>query len=238
MTTPTIKVITFDLDDTLWDLRPVLLAAEAQNYQWLSNEATDFCQRFSLDDFIQWRWEKYAELPELLHQISEMRIVATDMALQESGYSAAFSRQLAEQSFTLFIEARHAVSPFKTVVPLLEQLHQDYSLGVLTNGNANIFKLSIGNYFDFSYSAEQLNTSKPAAGHFLAAQAFTGAAPEEMIHIGDHIEHDILGAVDAGWHSIWFNPEQKSPGDYPPPSQQITCLSDVPDAITAIQAKQ
>lgn len=236
MTAPDIKVITFDLDDTLWDLRPVLMAAETQIYDWLCQEAADFSKCFSLDDFVQWRWKKYADFPELVHQISEMRIVATDMALQESGYSASISRQLAEQSFALFIQARHAVSPFDTVAPLLEKLHKEYSLGVLTNGNADIFKLPIGDYFDFSYSAEQLNTSKPAAGPFLAAQEFTGATPNEMVHIGDHIEHDVLGAVDAGWHSIWFNPDQKSHGDYPPPSQQISCLSDVPTAIAAIQS--
>lgn len=236
MTAPDIKVITFDLDDTLWDLRPVLMAAETQIYDWLAKEAVHFSKRFSLDDFVKWRWEKYADFPELLHQISKMRIVATEMALQEAGYSASISRQLAEQSFALFMEARHAVSPFETVVPLLERLHKDYSLGVLTNGNADIFRLPIGDYFDFSYSAEQLNSSKPAAGPFLAAQKVTGAVPDEMVHIGDNIEHDIMGAVEAGWHSIWFNPQQTSHGDYPSPSQQVSCLSDIPEAIATIQS--
>ena len=32
-----IKVITFDLDDTLWDARPVLITAEEALFTWLSS---------------------------------------------------------------------------------------------------------------------------------------------------------------------------------------------------------
>ncbi|MCX7079975.1 MAG: HAD family hydrolase, partial [Pseudomonas sp.] len=37
----TIKLITFDLDDTLWDTAPVIVSAEAVLRDWLAQQAPD-----------------------------------------------------------------------------------------------------------------------------------------------------------------------------------------------------
>jgi putative hydrolase of the HAD superfamily len=181
------------------------------------------------------RWKLYQQQPDLCHQISQLRITALKLAMEDVGYSSQQAKTLSQKAFDFFLDARHQVTFYNTVEPLLENLKKEYSLGVLTNGNADIFRLEMGRFFDFSFSAEQLNASKPAADHFLAAQKVSGAIAAEVIHIGDHIEHDILAAQQAGCFSIWFNPEMKKPKDDIQATKQVQCLSEIPAAISAIK---
>ncbi len=235
MNSNAIRVITFDLDDTLWDIKPVLVNAEQQVYNWLKQNTPEVTAKFTLQGFIEWRWKIYQQQPKLAHQISQLRITAVQQALQEVGYSQKESAKMAGLAFDVFIDARHQVTLFDTVKPLLEKLQKDYTLGVLTNGNANIYKMDIGHYFNFAFSAEQLNASKPAPDHFLAAQQASNASAAQIVHIGDHIEHDVLAAQQAGCYDIWFNPDQQSVDDQVQPTQQVKCLSDIPKAIEAIE---
>ncbi len=235
-----IKVITFDLDDTLWEIKPVLIKAEQEVYDWLNQNASKLTADFSLEDLMQQRIKLYQQQPELAHQITQLRLVAIKQAMLKAGYGETEAETVADKAFDIFIKARHEVTFFDTAQPMLEALHQHYSLGALSNGNADIFKLEMGNYFDFSFSAEQLNASKPAPDQFLAAESFSGANPQQMIHIGDNSEHDIEGAIAAGWHSIWFNP---SGAPYPAkpsspfgPTRQVGCLSEIPEAIQSIES--
>ena len=90
----TIKVITFDLDDTLWSLKPVLLTAEQMVFDWLAAYAPKLTARFTPQSFMEWRWQQYAQFPELKHQISQLRINVMQLALKESGYGEAKAQQL------------------------------------------------------------------------------------------------------------------------------------------------
>ncbi len=118
---------------------------------------------------------------------------------------------------------------------MLKQLHSHYSLGVLTNGNADISRLELGHFFDFAFTAEQLNASKPASDHFIAAQKYSGASFDQIIHIGDHIEHDIAAALEAGCHAIWFNPKHQCHPNQLTAIQEVHCLSEIPAAIKCIE---
>lgn len=207
-----IKTITFDLDDTLWDLAPTLQAAERSTFIWLSQQLPEFGSRFTPQSFSHFRQQIYQQHPHLQHQISELRRVAVTEALRQAGLTESHARALSEQAFTHFIAARHEIELFNEVIPLLKALKPRYQLGVLTNGNADINRLmTIKPFFDFSFSAEQINSSKPAPELFSAALTHSNCQPEQLIHIGDHFEHDIQGAINSGCHAIWFNPMKKPP---------------------------
>lgn len=238
-----ISVVTFDLDDTLWAVRPVLLKAEDIVFDWLEAFAPKLTNRFTAKSFMKWRWNIYANYPELSHQISQLRTIAVQLALEESGYSPYEAKTLADQAFEIFIEARHQIVPFETAIPMLEKLQQHYTLGVLTNGNADIFRLAMGQFFEFSFTAEQLNASKPLPEPFLAAQTHAAVSANEIVHVGDSIEHDVVGALDAGLHAIWFNPDNKEvPADVLTEKRkkfhQVRCLSDIPGVIESIDQSQ
>jgi len=82
----------------------------------------------------------------------------------------------------------------------------DYSLGVLTNGNADIYRFEIGKYFDFAISSLEAKDSKPNRSHFdKALQKIDGINFAEMLHIGDHQINDIFAADRLGIKTLWFN---------------------------------
>lgn len=236
MKASTIKVITFDLDDTLWETESVLDRAEQIVYDWLQGNAPQLCQQFSLPALRDWRINIYQQHPELAHQITQIRKTAVAKALREVGYHAAEANRLSEEAFQVFIEARHQVTFFDTAQPLLTELHGRYKLGALTNGNADIFLLELGQFFDFAFSAEKLNASKPAPDQFLAACEYCDVTAAQLIHIGDSLKYDIAGAANAGCHSIWFNPHQAPlSAEMPQPTTQVHCLSEIPAAIASIE---
>ena len=231
MLRPAIKVITFDLDDTLWDVAPTLFAAEEAVYRWLDEHTPAVTAAYSPEALRQLRWQLWKNRPDLAHQISQLRIESLQEIMQQVGYDKDLARRQSLAAFELFIHHRHQVVLFDDVETTLQILHQHYSLGVLTNGNADVKRLGIGHYFDFAFAAEQLNSSKPAPDHFNAAMQASGANAGQIVHIGDHHEHDIEAALAAGCHAIWFNPEGKAWPESSPAPLSVKTLSETPALI-------
>ncbi|MHB0806395.1 HAD family hydrolase [Stutzerimonas nitrititolerans] len=200
-----IRLITFDLDDTLWDVRPVLHSAELTLREWLARHTPDL-NDFSVEALGAIRRTLLDAQPELRHRISELRRRILCHALEEAGYPRDEACELAEQAFQVFLEARHAVQLFPEVHPTLELLANHYRLGVLTNGNADVRRLGLADYFDFTLCAEELGVGKPDPRPFCEALKRAGVAAEHAVHIGDHPSDDIGGAQRAGMRAIWFNP--------------------------------
>ena len=95
---------------------------------------------------------------------------------------------------------------FEKVEEALEKLSKNFVLGVLTNGNADIFKFDIGKYFKFSISSLEAKDSKPNRAHFdEAIKRVDNINFENILHIGDHQINDIFGAFNLGIESLWFN---------------------------------
>ena len=205
-----LRLVTFDLDDTLWDVRPVLARAESRAAAWLEENCPRLRERFDRAGLVALRLRLLEQRPELHHHISELRREATRLALLESGYAEAEARAGAEQAFVVFHAARHEVEPFAAVQACLEELARHFVLGAVTNGNADVFRMALGRHFRFAVRAEEVGASKPDAAHFHAALRQAGVEASEALHVGDHPEHDIAGALDAGLRAIWFNPAARA----------------------------
>ena len=204
----TIKLITFDLDDTLWDVTPVMQDAEAALRNWLAMHAP------RLGGVpVEHLWSIRAQLlqaePALKHRLSELRRRILFHALEGAGYSRGEAVALAEGGFQVFLAARHQVALFAEVHPTLEILANRFQLGVITNGNADVRRLGLADYFQFALCAEELGVGKPDPKPFLEALVRAGVAAEHAVHIGDHPSDDIAGAQAAGLRAIWFNPQGK-----------------------------
>ena len=72
----TIKLITFDLDNTLWDVEPVLERAEQAQYQWLQEHRPRLCEQLSLLDLRDFKNNFHRDNPQYDHQIGELRLRA------------------------------------------------------------------------------------------------------------------------------------------------------------------
>ena len=233
-----IRAITFDLDNTLWDVEPVLLRAEQAQYQWLEENRPRVTEEFDGDALREFRFRAHQSLPELAHQISKIRIRVLYEIQLSCGYSEQLAREGAQTAFDAFLKVRHQVQPYERSLDVLETLAQRYILGALSNGNADIYKTDIGEYFDFAFSAEQLDASKPLPDMFHAAIEESGAAAREIVHVGDNPEHDILGAQEVGMFTVWMNsggwrwPEARVPAD-----EVISALEELPAAIGRIESR-
>lgn len=225
-----IRLITFDLDDTLWDVAPVMNNAERELRQWLSQHAPDLGP-VPVEHLWVFRKRLLSADPSLKYRLSELRRRILFHALQEAGYAMAEANDLAEGGFQVFLAARHKVTFFDGVHSTLQQLSQHYSLGVITNGNADVARLGLADYFQFALSAEGLGVGKPEALPFQEALRRSGVSAEQALHIGDHPGDDIAGARQAGWHAVWYNPQHKAWTGEHAPSAQVQQLQELPPLL-------
>jgi putative hydrolase of the HAD superfamily len=229
-----IQLLTFDLDDTLWDMAPVLVRAEQLSYEWLRRHAPRLAQRYSLEGLRELRFELAQRQPELAHRVTALRIAMLRHALAAAGYGAGESEALAQQAFDVFLRERHGVTLFDAAEAVLGELSRHYRLGAITNGNVEVARLGLDRYFSLAINAEQLPRAKPHPEPFLAALALAGCAPAACIHIGDHSDHDIRGAQQLGIHTIWMNSTGAAWPGGPPPTAEIRQLAALPAAVYRI----
>jgi FMN hydrolase / 5-amino-6-(5-phospho-D-ribitylamino)uracil phosphatase len=196
-----ISVISIDLDDTLWDCTPVILNAEKAVRDWLEQHYPKITQAYSIEQMRAHRLNLIQQQPHLRHNLSELRRVSLEMIAQEFDYPTALARSAIE----LFLEARNQVILFDDVIPVLEKLAQDFSVVSLTNGNANLDKIGLGYLFDHFISAAEIGASKPHPAMFNAIAKVSGAAIEDIVHVGDDPVHDIQGAQTVGMRCVWIN---------------------------------
>jgi FMN hydrolase / 5-amino-6-(5-phospho-D-ribitylamino)uracil phosphatase len=229
-----ISVITFDLDNTLWDVEPVLLRAEAAQHKWLLQHRPGAVEAFDHEALFEFKKSVWKRHPQLLHHVSQMRI-QTLLELQvAAGYSEEEARSGAQQAFDVFLLERHKVVLYEEALGVLELLAERYTLGALTNGNADIYKTDAAEYFDFAFLAEDIGASKPHPDMFQAALKQAGVAAEDIIHVGDDPEHDIMGACNMGMHTIWMNTRHKAWPGGERADREITNLQQLPAAIDSI----
>jgi putative hydrolase of the HAD superfamily len=223
----TILLITFDLDDTLWDVTPVMQDAEAALRNWLAMHAPRLGP-VPVEHLWTIRTDLLQADPSLKHRLSELRRRILLHALEDAGYSRHDAEALAEGGFQVFLAARHQVELFAEVHPTLEILANSFQLGVITNGNADVRRLGLADYFRVTLCAEELGVGKPDPKPFQEALRRAGIAAEHAVHIGDHPSDDIAGAQAAGLRAIWFNPQGIAWEADNTPDGQIRSLAELP----------
>ena len=65
-------------------------------------------------------------------------------------------------------------------------------------------QVGILGYFDTLTFSDEVQLAKPAPGIFLPTAKALGMAPEEIVHVGDHLLNDVLGASRVGMKTIWI----------------------------------
>ncbi|GGH90439.1 HAD family hydrolase [Pseudomonas fluvialis] len=232
------RLVTFDLDDTLWDVAPVMRGAEATLRDWLASQAPRLGP-LPIEQLWAIRGQLLEAEPLLRFRLSELRRRILLQALRSAGYPDEEAASLAEGAFQAFLAARHRVSFFDDVHSTLEQLARDYTLGVITNGNADIRRLGLADYFRFAVSAEQLGIGKPDPRPFQEALRLAGISANQAVHIGDHPLDDIAGARQAGLQAIWFNPQgQPWQASTAPPTAQVRRLAELPGLLRGGLSRQ
>ena len=199
-----IKMITFDLDDTLWDNRPTIIKAEIDTRKWIEDKVGKV-EWGDFNDFLELREELIKEDKSIAWDISKLRKEIFRKKLSHVN-PIKLRNEIVESAFDIFISKRHEIVFFDGVEECIADLSKKYLLGILTNGNADIYKFDIGKYFKFSISSLEARDSKPNRSHFdMALAQVNDITFENMLHIGDHQINDMYAADNLGIDCLWFN---------------------------------
>jgi FMN hydrolase / 5-amino-6-(5-phospho-D-ribitylamino)uracil phosphatase len=228
-----IRAITIDLDDTLWEIAPVIRRAEAELWGWLGRNCPAVCERFTADAALAVREQVIEQHGERAHDFRFLRRMALTHMLETCGYSAAFI----DQAFEVFDLHRNRVELFPDVVPALESLSKRLPIVAVTNGNANLQTIGIRHLFSDVVSAAEVGAAKPAPRIFEEAVRRAGASPVETLHVGDHPQCDIAGAQAAGLATAWMNRTGGAwPRHLPAPDAIVTTVSELQAILQPVPA--
>lgn len=214
-----IRAITLDLDDTLWEIHPVIHRAERRLYEWLGENYPRITAMNSRGEILQQRAKIADEFPQHSHDYTFMRRTV----IGRLGIAANYGDELVDDAMQVFDAARNDVTIFPEVRPALSELRKKYVLVAVTNGNADLKKIGIDDLFHDFVSARTAGAAKPARRIFDAAVTAAGVNAAQTLHVGDHPEIDVQGAKAAGLRSIWVNRSgQPWPSSLPKPDGIVT----------------
>ena len=202
---PKIELITFDLDDTFWDIRSVIIGAEKNYRKWLEAKIGQSIQWGTFEEFMSMRKDLIQQNAALEYDLGLLRKQTIHHHLQNHITNSNELNDLIDEAYEFFLQERHKVVFYEGVLEVLKSLASQFKLGVLTNGNADVNKLGIGHLFEFSISSVDVKSNKPAPGHFVKAKELSGTDFSNTLHIGDHPLNDVKGARDLGINTMWFN---------------------------------
>lgn len=213
-----IRTITLDLDDTLWDVSPVIRRAEARLTEWLGDNYPRITELFGPDEVHALRQEVLRDHEDSAHDLTFLRCTVLTRMSRAAGYKSF----PVDEAFAVFDEARNDVTLFPEALPALAALKRRYRLVAVTNGNANLTKIGIRDLFDGVVSAASAGAAKPARRIFDAAVAAGGASAEATVHVGDHPHHDVHGAREAGLRAVWVNRRSETwPEEFAAPDVEV-----------------
>ncbi len=227
-----LKVITLDLDNTLWDVDRIIHKAEADMKSWMTRHAPNSMRHYEPHTLAQARTRVAARAPDKVHDLSFMRQQVLREIMLLAGYSQQQADELAAEAFTVFYRGRNTVEFYPGAKDMLSALSRHYVLFALTNGNADIELAGIGEFFTGALSSADVGYKKPDAAIFRAALSKLNVTPAEAAHVGDNLVDDVHGANNAGMHSVWVNLNQHNRLAHDPvPDQEVDHLDQVHQAI-------
>jgi FMN hydrolase / 5-amino-6-(5-phospho-D-ribitylamino)uracil phosphatase len=196
-----VRAVAFDLDNTLWEVAPVIERAEVRLYEWLREHCPRIPERVTVDDMRAARELLAREEPHNAHDFTYLRITALARHARECGYGD----EVAQRAFEVFFAARNELDLFADVRPALERLRSRYRLAALSNGNADLERIGIMDFFVLSLNARQIGVGKPHPRVFERLASDLQLRPEEIIYVGDDPLLDVEASRAAGMRSAWIN---------------------------------
>jgi putative hydrolase of the HAD superfamily len=201
---PKIKAITFDLDDTLYDNRPVIVDLEQKMLVWMHEHhpKTRHCTR---DWWNNIRQQVIQHDSELIHNVTQWRHEQIQLGLKRLGYHAASAKDGADMALVEVMRLRNRVDVPKETHRVLSILADRVPLIAITNGNVDPSRIGLADYFQVVLQAGKNGRSKPFPDLFQVAQHHLSLPAQSILHVGDDLVTDVYGAMKSGYSSCWFN---------------------------------
>ncbi|BHH82703.1 HAD family hydrolase [Desulforhopalus sp. 52FAK] len=115
---------------------------------------------------------------------------------------------------------------FPGTIEMLGRLRKTYKLVLISNGplfsqKVKVEKVEMTQHVDHILIGGALKRQKPHPSIFMLACQKVGCHPSEAIHVGDKLDADIQGAVNAGITSVWLNSTGEMLNGDPTPNYTI-----------------
>lgn len=223
-----VRLLTFDLDDTLWPCFPTIMAAEKEVHAWLADRAPQLAREHDIDSLRAHRLQLAEENPHLAHDLTAIRVHSYRQLVLRHGVP----EDVAHEANAIFRQARNRVEPYEEVAGVLRSLGEHYVLAAVSNGNAQVEKTPLAGCFHFAFMAEEVGAAKPDPALFQAASEATGIPLHEAAHVGDDPARDVEAARSAGLRSVWMNRNGAEwPVSLPAPDVQVHDLHALRDVL-------
>ncbi|WP_370906103.1 5-amino-6-(5-phospho-D-ribitylamino)uracil phosphatase YigB [Citrobacter koseri] len=201
-----ISALTFDLDDTLYDNRPVILHTEQEALTFVQNYHPALRTLQNADLYRLRQAVREAE-PEIYHDVTRWRHRAVERAMLEAGLSAEEAMAGANAAMINFAKWRSRIDVPQVTHDTLKRLAKKWPLVAITNGNAQPELFGLGDYFEFVLRAGPDGRSKPFSDMYSLAAEKLNMPIGEILHVGDDLTTDVAGAIRCGMQACWIKPE-------------------------------
>ena len=115
-----IKMITFDLDDTLWDNRPTIINAEIETRKWIEDRVGKI-KWGDLNDFLDLRKELIKKDESIEWDIGKLRKEIFKEKLKHIR-PTSLRNKIVNDAFEIFIDKRHLIKLYDGVEASLKIL--------------------------------------------------------------------------------------------------------------------
>ena len=228
-----IKYVFMDIDDTLLDFGKAEAAAIKKTFERIGVPATpEVISRYSEINDEHWKMLERGELTR-----EQVLVYRFDALFAELGIKNVPS-EMAQASYEYLLGIGHY---FVDGAPeLLEALKGKYELYIVSNGTASVQdsrleSAGIAPYFKDIFISERVGFNKPSAEFFDACfERIPGFEKDKAIIVGDRLSSDILGGINAGVKTCWFNPNGEAPDPDIPADYEIKRLSELPALLESI----
>src|ERR1700727_2360046 len=193
-------VLSFDLDDTLWPVQPVMLAAEAAMLAWLQERHPLVMHGHDREALRAMRVRIATQFPDRSHDMTFLRHRALAEMFAAAGYPASH----ADEAFEVFYAARNRVQLYDEVADSLERLSARYRLFAISNGNADLKRCGIAHWFEGHITAISAGAAKPDIRIFTRLLDAARVEAWQVLHVGDDPHLDVIGATNAGMQAAWL----------------------------------
>ncbi|MDP1574882.1 MAG: pyrimidine 5'-nucleotidase [Coxiellaceae bacterium] len=217
--------ILFDIDETL---------LRFNSYDALQFLFSSLHTPFTEVDFLSYEaknkllWESYQNGHITIKQLQHDRF---------SALGERFNKNPLDLNATFLEAISHVSMPLDGAINLLDTLKGKAKLGVITNGftatqEKRIINNGMHHHFDFIVTSESAGVAKPQPAIFdHAFSLMANPNREKVLMIGDTLESDILGGINAGIHTCWLNPYKKIAPDHITPHFEITSLPELENIL-------
>jgi putative hydrolase of the HAD superfamily len=202
-----IKAISFDADGTLWDFQKVMRQSLGDALRELEQADPAAASMLDIEKMIEIRNRVADELKGRVTNLETVRLEAFRQTLKVSGRP---NDALASHLNQVYLKHRFEdIELFGDVLPTLETLQGTYTIGLLSNGNSYPERCGLEGMFQFVVFSQDYGVEKPDRRLFQIAVEEAGCSKEQLLHVGDSLQNDYVGAIKAGIKCVWLNRQQR-----------------------------